>query len=78
MSNNQTEEILDMAGYDVALTFHLKSRHLPPIHDDFFPAIREAIDLARDEDYGTRLTLPNGVVLSVGDIVSQLHLEPFI
>lgn len=80
MTNGPTQEVLQMEGVtqDMALRFHLKSRMFPPIHDDFFPAIKQAIEYVDAGIGGYTVDLPNGRTLSAWDVIEQLHLEPFI
>lgn len=78
MTNGQTREILELTDPATALEFHLTVRHYPPIHRDFFPAVRRAVDLANDGAWDGTILLPNGRLLTVASIVEQLHLEPFL
>jgi len=63
---------------DQALTWHLRGNHYPPIHIDFLAPAKQAIELANDGDWKTEITLPNGKIKTVGEIVDGLHLESFI
>ena len=63
---------------DQALTWHLRGNHYPPVHLDFLPAAKRAIELANENDFTTEIELPNGKILTVGEIVIGLHLDSFI
>ncbi len=63
---------------DQALTWHLRGNHYPPIHLDFLPSAKKAIELANEGDFATEIELPNGKILTVGAIVRGLHLDSFI
>ena len=78
MTQLQTLEILELTDADTALEFHLTSRHYPPVHPDFFPAVRQAIAWANESKWDATIGLPNGRVLSVSSIIEQLHLQPFL
>lgn len=61
-----------------ALTWHLRGNHYPPIHVDFVAPAKQAIELANEGDWKTEITLPNGRVKTVGQIIEGLHLDSFI
>lgn len=70
---------------DVALQWHLRSNHYPPVHEVFIPVAKRAIDIAVDatetEDWDLCdeiLELPNGRSLSVGEVIEGLHLQAFV
>lgn len=63
---------------DQALTWHLRGNHYPPVHLDFLPSAKKAIELANENDWTTEIQLPNGKILTVAAIVSGLHLDSFI
>lgn len=63
---------------DLALAYHLAINHFPPVPLIFLPVVREALRLAREGDYATKLELPTGDRLSVRAIVDELHLEAFV
>jgi hypothetical protein len=66
------------AGDDAALEYHLQHNHFPPVHPVFIPVAKEAIEKARFEEWDDQLVLPNERVLSVADIIRQLHLDAFL
>ena len=61
-----------------ALIWHLRGNHYPPIHVDFVAPAKQAIELANEGDWKTEITLPNGRVKTVGQIIEGLHLDSFI
>jgi hypothetical protein len=70
---------------ETALRWHLQANCYPPVHEDFIPAIRDAVlaaKLARQTETPAILdmpvVLPNGKVLTVGDVIERLHLEGFV
>lgn len=63
---------------DQALTWHLRGNHYPPIHLDFLPPAKQAIELANEGDFTTEIELPNGKILTVGAIINGLHLDSFV
>ncbi len=77
---NATARDLATSGIDLdtALEIHLMSNHYPPIHLDFLPIAKKAIELAQDEEWNAELEYPNGLVCTVADTVEGLHLDAFI
>ncbi len=63
---------------DLALTYHLLFNHVPKVSLTFLPVAREALRLARESQWTTKLQLPSGESLSVYAVVEQLHLEAFL
>ncbi len=66
---------------DTALLYHLQNNHYPPIHKIFIETAKKAIGLANDFDeknWDKEIKLPNGIIKTVGDIINELHLEPFL
>lgn len=85
MSNRQTQEILEMGVEEgVALEFHLRTRHYPPVPYEMVPCIKRAIQLARRGNWGWKVKLPEGVLwrgktrAPVHEFVNNFHLDPFI
>jgi len=62
----------------VMLEHHLCFNHYPSINKVFVPVAERAIELANEDDWDAMIELPNGVSLSVGEIVDQLHLTTFV
>jgi len=62
----------------MALTWHLTSNHFPPVHTIFVDVAIRAIMCAAAEEFDEVIEMPNGVSLSVTEIVDQLHLWPFV
>jgi len=77
---NATARDLATSGIDLdtALRVHLRSNHYPPIHLDFLPIARQAIELAQGEEWDAELEYPNGLVRTVAHTVEGLHLDAFI
>lgn len=71
-------EIAEALPLRQALTWHLGSNHFPPVHPVFVDTAIEALDLANDDDWDEMLELPNGISLSVGAVIEQLHLDAFL
>lgn len=61
-----------------ALVWHLTANHYPPIHEVFVPVAEQAIELANIGDWDETIEMPNGITKSVGEIVDELHLTPFV
>lgn len=62
----------------MALTWHLTSNHFPPIHRDFIPVAKEAIERANEGDWDHEILMPNGLTRTVSQIVEGLHLDSFL
>ncbi len=60
------------------LQHHLQWNHYPSISPVFVPVAQRAIELANEDDWDAMIELPNGVSISVGEIVDQLHLTTFV
>lgn len=67
-----------LASQRQALTWHLQANHYPPINVVFVPVAERAIELANDGDWDATIEMPNGITLSVGEIIDQLHLAAFV
>lgn len=80
MTNAQTQEVLATEGVtlDQTLGFHLTARMFPPVHADFYPAIKSAITEVASENYDEPIELPNGRTLSAGEVVDQLRAYDFV
>lgn len=63
---------------DQALTWHLQHNHYPPISLIYLPAVREALEFARNGDFKSNVTLPSGKRVPVWEIVEWFHLQAFI
>ena len=63
---------------DQFLVWHLQYNHIPPIHTDFIKSAKRAVQLVLDEEYDTAIKMPNGKVLSAGEIIEGLHLWDFV
>jgi hypothetical protein len=74
----QALEMKDQLELDQILQWHLQFNHYPPVHSIFVETAKETIDLANQGDWEIDVTLPNGRILTVSEIVEQLHLETFL
>lgn len=78
MGYTSAVDFIEQAGPEVALRWHLRSNHFPPVHESFVPAAQQAIEACNDGDYDTIIDLPNGKRLAVDEIIRGLHLEAWI
>jgi len=78
MGRNAIEDMLNYADVDSALDWHLRGNHFPPIHEDFYPAAKLAIELVNKRQGETPIELPNGVVCTANYVVEGLHLDSFL
>ena len=78
MGRANLEGMLEYVDRDIALEWHMRSNHFPPIHLDFKPSFLEAIEACQDEDYDRSITMPNGVTRTAEYIVRGAHLESFL
>lgn len=69
-----------MMQFDIttALTWHLHDNHYPPVSPVFVPVAITAIERANGGDWESSIDMPNGITLSVSEIVEQLHLNFWI
>ena len=72
------EDMLNHADADTALDWHLRGNHFPPIHPDFHPSAKQAIELCNARQGQTPITMPNGITKTAIGIVEGLHLESFL
>ena len=85
MGHLQAQEMAERAGLDAGLHWHLRSNHFPPVHTDFIPVAKQAINSAvfavMDEDdalWEREIEMPNGITKTVGEIIDGLHLDAFV
>lgn len=78
MGRLQAEEMVSQLSQDQALRWHLQYNHYPPINEVFIPVSKEAIGKGNEEDWDYVIKMPNGVSLSVVEIIKGLHLESFL
>lgn len=92
MGRIQADEMANRTDLDTGLRWHLQGNHYPPIHTDFIPAAKRAIQIAGEAEnefevgnedkcrrlYDTEIELPNGNVLTVHKIIKGMHLEPWV
>ena len=63
---------------DTLLRIHLQGNHYPPVHSDFIPSAKQAIDNANNDLWDEKIELPNGRVLTTAAIIDGLHLDSFL
>lgn len=63
---------------DQALAWHLQYNYFPPISLIFLPVIREALTAARRGHFLRHMQLPTGRVLTVAQIIEDVHLQAFL
>lgn len=63
---------------DMALGWHLRANHFPPVSLDFLPVAKRAIELVDAGTWHTVIEMPNGITKTAGDIVDGLHLHAFL
>lgn len=78
MGTLQALEMKEVLELEQLLHWHLQYNHFPPIHPIFIEIAKKAIDLANMDEWETNVILPNGKILTVADIVEQLHLTTFL
>jgi hypothetical protein len=77
-------DMIDVAGLERALSWHLRHNHYPPVPADMIPVCAAAIDAALAEDYNAEIDLPEGTsykgrtTAPVWAIVDAHHLGAFI
>lgn len=78
MGRLRAEEMIEFAGFELALQDHLRHGHYPPVDLVFLDTARNAISEAEAENWDEMLFLPNGKEVPVWQVVEELHLEPFM
>ncbi|MGD2144670.1 MAG: hypothetical protein PVF54_09365 [Anaerolineae bacterium] len=63
---------------DTALRWHLQHNHYPPVNVAFVETCKLALDYAAYGDWDYEIKMPNGVTLTVGQIIEDLHLDSFL
>lgn len=78
MGHMSALSMIDAAGRNEALAWHLQHNHFPPVSLAFLPVAEQAIAAFDNEDPTLVLTLPNGRKLTAGRVVEGLHLTAFL
>lgn len=78
MGYNYDAGFLEMTDFDTALTIHCTTNCYPPIHTDFIPAFKDAIDAMMCDEPSTQISLPNGHFMSARSIVDSARLWAFV
>ena len=63
---------------DTLLHIHLRGNHYPPVHTDFIPTCKQAIEFCNEGKYNKKIKMPNGITKTALEIVEGLHLESFL
>lgn len=71
-------DMVEHADFDAALDWHLRANHFPPVHPDFHPMAKQAIECVNKRQGETPIDLPNGKTFTANYIVDGLHLHPFL
>jgi len=66
-----------MSSEDADLRHHLLYNHFPPLGIEFLPAARQAIAMAREEEWEEEIDTPQGE-MSVEDVVEMCNLHDFL
>ena len=80
--------MIEMAGEEIALAWHLESNTYPPLPKAFVPFAQEAIQAVRADDHDRPIAMPQGYLynprgatpkgeMPASAIVSALNLEAF-
>jgi len=78
MGQNSLDDMLNYADTDTALDWHLRGNHYPPIHEDFYPSAKLAIEHCNARQGQAPITMPNGITKTAYEIVDGLHLHSFL
>lgn len=84
MGSMSAESMLEEAGLDKALVWHLQSNHYPPIPTSMIPACLRAIENAKAGKWNKKIKLPEGVTWKgkkytvTNALVEHAHLKTFI
>jgi len=84
MGRLQADEMIQHAGVEQALAWHLSSNHYPPIPREFIPLCLQAIDNANAGEWDKPIELPNGVLwrgestCPTHALVEYAHLDSWI
>jgi len=77
-------DMIDVAGRERALSWHLSYNHYPPVPADMIPVCEAAINAAIAEEWNVEIDLPEGTsykgrsTAPVWAIVDAHHLGAFI
>jgi len=63
---------------ECALADHFMANFYPPITIEVIPFAVKAIDYCNAEEWDEEITFPNGRIITAGEMVNDLHLEPFL
>ena len=60
------------------LRYHLAYNVYPPIPAEFHDIISECVELAANDEWSTEVTMPNGNVVTVETVITDLSLDEFV
>ena len=63
---------------EYGLRDHLAYNHYPPVPFKFLPVCKKAIRFGNMGKFDYMITLPNGLIKTVGEIIEGLHLNHFL
>ena len=79
MGRQWIEGFLEMGvDADIALGYHLKANHYPPVSGDFIPACKKAIEAGNNGEQDKEIEMCNGKILTASRIIEGLHLDSFL
>jgi hypothetical protein len=84
MSFSSVAEMIEWAGPERALNWHLQSNHYPPVSAKMIAPCMEAISRASAGEWHSMVSLPSGVragsatEVSAAVLVDAFHLEAFV
>ena len=84
MGRLAAEGMLEMAGLDAALDWHMTANHYPPLPSSFIPVAKIVIEKAKQGRWGAKVKLPEGVryqgkrIVLVSACVEAWHLDAFL
>lgn len=84
MGRLAAEGMLEMAGFDAALDWHMKTNHYPPLPSSLIPVAKIVIEKAKQGRWDARVKLPEGVsyqgkrIVPVSACVEAWHLDAFL
>jgi len=74
----------DWIDLGIALHWHLRSNHYPPLPTALIETAKTAIERANAGDFDSEIELPEGIAfrgktaMSVSEVVESLHLDAYI
>ena len=78
MGYTRAAEMIEFAGFELALRDHLQHNLFPPVSLTFLGAAKQAIAEVEQDEPNATITLPNEQKVHAGEVVQSLHLEAFL